>query len=267
MRDRRRREEHANHERWLVSYADFMTLLFALFVVLFASSHHDKKTIQSVSKAVKQGFQEMGAFSSSDSAADNSRILGPTSTGEARPSTVPANAGIDMIELQRKLHKALGKEIERQEVVLRMTPEGFVISLHELGFFDSGEARLMPGAGDKIKRIAEVLTQYGLDMRVEGHTDNVPIHNATFASNWDLSTARAMAVAMMLLNESGVDPQRISIAGYAQYHPSASNDTLEGRRANRRVDIVVVSTSAPAQAKASDPPLPPPSPKLPGEPR
>jgi chemotaxis protein MotB len=246
MRDRRRREEHSNHERWLVSYADFMTLLFALFVVLFASSHHDKKTIQSVSKAVKNGFQEMGAFSSSDSTADNSRIVDPT-TGEAQPSTVPA--GIDMIELQRKLHKALGKEIERHEVVLRMTPEGFVISLHELGFFDSGQAQLMPGAGDKVKRIAEVLTQYGLDMRVEGHTDDVPIHNAQFASNWDLSTARAMAVAMMLLNESGVDPQRMSIAGYAQYHPAAGNDTPEGRRANRRVDIVVVSTGtvAPAQ--------------------
>src|SRR5271156_493674 len=251
MRNRRRREERANHERWLISYADFMTLMFALFVVLFASSHHDKKSIQSVSKAVRTGFQEMGAFSSSDSAADNSRILGPTSTGEARPSTVPANAGIDMIELQRKLHKALGKEIERQEVVLRVTPEGFVISLHELGFFDSGEARLMPGAGDKIRRIAEVLMQYGLDMRVEGHTDNIPIHNAQFASNWDLSTARAMAVAMMLLNESSVDPRRMSIAGYAEYHPAASNDTPEGRRANRRVDIVVVSTSTPEQAKAA----------------
>jgi chemotaxis protein MotB len=225
-----------------------MTLLFALFVVLFASSSHDKKSIQSVSKAVKSGFQEMGAFSSSDSAADDSRVIGPTSTGEARPSTVPANAGIDMIELQRKLHKALGKEIERQEVVLRMTPEGFIISLHELGFFDSGEARLMPGAGDKIKRIAEVLMQYGLDMRVEGHTDDVPIHNAQFASNWDLSTARAMAVAMMLLNESGVDPKRMSIAGYAQYHPATNNDTPEGRRANRRVDIVVVSTATPAVA-------------------
>ena len=131
-----------------------------------------------------------------------------------------------------------------------MTPEGFVISLHELGFFESGEAQLMPGAGDKIKRIAEVLMQYGLDMRVEGHTDDVPIHNAQFSSNWDLSTARAMAVAMMLLNESGVDPQRMSIAGYAQYHPSASNDTPEGRRANRRVDIVVVSTARSPPAKA-----------------
>jgi chemotaxis protein MotB len=246
MRERRRREEHANHERWLVSYADFMTLLFALFVVLFASAYHDKKAIQAVAKAVKTGFQEMGAFSG-DTA---SRTVAPTNTGEAVPSTTPADAGIDIVELQRKLKKALGKEIERQEVELRMTPEGFVISLHELGFFDSGQARLMPGASDKIKRIAEVLMQYGLDMRVEGHTDNVPIHNAMFSSNWDLSTARAMAVAMMLLNESGVEPQRMSIAAYAQYHPAASNDTAEGRRANRRVDIVVVSGSKAPASKA-----------------
>jgi chemotaxis protein MotB len=249
MRSRRRHEEHISHERWLVSYADFMTLLFALFVVLFASSHHDKKTIQRVSKAVQNGFQEMGAFSGSDSAVENSHIISPTIDGEAVPSTVPASAGIDLVELQRKLKKALGKEIERQEVVLRMTPEGFVISLHELGFFDSGQARLMPGATDKVKRIATVLMQYGLDMRVEGHTDDVPIHNAVFASNWDLSTARATAVAMMLLNESGVDPKRMSIAGYAQYHPSASNDTAEGRRANRRVDIVVVSSTHPTVPK------------------
>jgi chemotaxis protein MotB len=243
MRQRRRREHHASHERWLVSYADFVTLLFALFVVLFASAYHDKRAIQSVSKAVKNGFQEMSAFSSSDSAADNSRIAGPTSTGEARPSTVPANAGIDIVELQRKLKKALGKEIERQEIALRMTPEGFVISLHELGFFPSGQAQLMPGAADKIRRIAAVLGEYGLDMRVEGHTDNVPIHNAAFASNWDLSTARAMAVAMMLIDEAGVEPARISIAGYGQYHPAATNDTADGRKANRRVDIVVVCSS------------------------
>jgi chemotaxis protein MotB len=88
-------------------------------------------------------------------------------------------------------------------------------------------------------------------MRVEGHSDNVPIHNAAFASNWELSTARAMAVAMMLVNESGFDPSRMSVAGYAQYHPSASNDTPEGRKANRRVDIVVLSRSTPLEAKAN----------------
>ena len=258
MRRRKRSEEGVHHERWLVSYADFMTLLFALFVVLFASSHHDKMTIRKVSSAVKSGFLELGAFSGSNSTGDvlpfdlskAGSALSSTETGGAKPSSAGGNAGIDILELQRKLNKALGKEIERQEVALRMTPEGFVISLHELGFFDSGEARLLPGAEEKIKRIAGVLMQYGLDMRVEGHSDNVPIHNAQFRSNWDLSTARAMAVAMMLLNDSGFDPKRMSIAGYAEYHPAASNDTPEGRRANRRVDLVVVSMVSPAAAEA-----------------
>lgn len=261
MRRRRRGEDDAHAERWMVSYADFVTLLFALFVVLFASSYRDKKTIQRVSYAVRNGFQEMGTFARTDSSqstlsSDISKlggVLNPNDDGGARVRTVPGNAGIDVAELQRKLTKALGKEIERQEVELRMTPEGFVISLHELGFFDSGQANLLPGATDKIKRIAAVLMQYGLDMRVEGHSDNVPIHNATFNSNWDLSTARAMAVAMMLIDEAGFDPQRMSIAGYAQYHPVASNDTPEGRQANRRVDIVIVAVSEPSGAKAPVP--------------
>jgi chemotaxis protein MotB len=249
MRRRVITKDDTHPDRWLVSYADFMTLMFALFVVLFASAYHDKKAIQRVSAAVKNGFQDMGLSSASNGPLEKppSNMLkdGVTpSSAESdsnKPDPVPGDARIDLNELHKKLELILGKEIERQEVGLRMTPEGFVISLHELGFFDSGEARLRPGAADKIKRIAAVLTQYGLDMRVEGHSDNVPIHNATFASNWDLSTARAMAVATMLIDESGVDPKRMSIAGYAQYHPVASNDTAEGRMANRRVDIVVVS--------------------------
>jgi chemotaxis protein MotB len=255
VRGRRRVEEEAHNERWLVSYADFMTLLFALFVVLFASSHHDRKTIQRVSAAVKNGFQDMGSFSHGSTMQDSppSNVpgvgdpLSQTKTPGDKPATSPLNPGVDIAELRKSLSKALGQELERQEVDMRMTPEGFVISLHELGFFNSGEARLMPGAADKIKRIAAVLIQYGLDMRVEGHSDNVPIHNEEFASNWDLSTARATAVAMLLLNESGVDPKRLSIAGYAQYHPNATNDTPEGRRANRRVDIVVVSSFHPPE--------------------
>jgi len=252
MRRRRQSEEHVHHERWLVSYADFMTLLFALFVVLFASAYHDKQTIRRVSSAVRNGFQELGAFSAGTKPP-------PEGTAEAASGADPAAAGvfsvvpggIDVMELQRKLEKALGKEIERKEVAMRMTPEGFVISLHELGFFDSGQAQLLPGAADKIKRIAIVLMQYGLDMRIEGHSDNVPIHNAQFNSNWDLSTARAMAVSMMLLNDAGFDPRRMSIAGYAEYHPAASNDTPEGRRANRRVDIVIVAVDKQAPAKAA----------------
>lgn len=253
MRKRTRNTDEPHHERWLVSYADFMTLLFALFVVLFASSHHDKRMLPRLSSAIKGGFQQMGSFSgtaiANDSSFEDTTIDltdGSTATGKSKPNIVTGTTGIDVVELQEKLQRAVGKEIQRHEVVMRMTPEGFVISLRELGFFDSGEARLLPGAADKIKRIAAVLMQYGLDMRVEGHSDDIPIHNAVFASNWELSTARAMAVAMMLLDDSGFDPKKISIAGYGQYHPAASNHTLDGRKMNRRVDLVVVSTTRPA---------------------
>ena len=250
MRRRVITKDDTHPDRWMVSYADFITLMFALFVVLFASAYHDKNAIQRVSAAVKSGFEEMGLSSPSDDPLEGpaSSMLSSSENDPNKPDSIPGNARIELNELHKKLELILGKEIERQEVGLRMTPEGFVISLHELGFFDSGESRLRPGAADKIKRIAAVLTQYGLDMRVEGHSDNVPIHNATFGSNWDLSTARAMAVATMLMDESGVDPKRMSIAGYAQYHPVASNDTPEGRMANRRVDIVVVSVFKPPAA-------------------
>ena len=99
----------------------------------------------------------------------------------------------------------------------------------------------MPGASGKIRRIATVLTQHGLDLRVEGHSDDQPIHTAQFRSNWELSTARAMAVLMLLVDESGMDPTKISVAGYGQYRPIADNSTPEGRQMNRRVDLVVVA--------------------------
>ena len=175
MRGRKKVEEATHHERWLVSYADFMTLLFALFVVLFASSHHDKQMLQRVSVAVKNGFQDMGAFSYGATMQDGppskvqglSDPLSQTKATGSNPATGPA--ALDVAGLRKSLSAALGKELERQEVEMRMTPEGFVVSLHELGFFNSGEAILMPGAAEKIKRIASVLTHYGLDMRVEGH--------------------------------------------------------------------------------------------------
>ena len=230
-------DEPVHQERWLISYADFMTLLFALFVVLFASSTRDKQALQKLSSSVRDGFKDLQAFHPE---ADNGESKLPM-------AAVPQAQGeaVDLLALRRKLNQALGQEIAHDEIALRVTPEGFVISLHELGFFDSGQADLLPGAADKIKRLAAVLTEYGLNMRVEGHSDDVPIHNAQFASNWELSTARATTVARMLLQDAHVDPGKLSIAGYGQYHPAANNDTPEGRSANRRVDIVVVSASQP----------------------
>jgi chemotaxis protein MotB len=128
---------------------------------------------------------------------------------------------------------------------MRVTPEGFVISLRDLGFFNSGQAVLLPGADEKIERIAKVLLQHGLDLRVEGHSDNQPIHTGQFRSNWELSTARAMAVLLLLVDKGGMDPTKMSVAGYGEFRPIADNFTPEGRQMNRRVDLVVVAPVPP----------------------
>jgi chemotaxis protein MotB len=147
-----------------------------------------------------------------------------------------------MLKLKQQLEAAMGKELANHEMDLEVTPEGFVISLRELGFFNSGQAELLPGAGEKVIKIARILSQPGLEIRVNGHSDNQPIHNAQFASNWELSTSRAMTVLRLLVNDGGFDPTKISAAGFGQYRPVADNSTSDGRRMNRRVDLVVLQT-------------------------
>jgi chemotaxis protein MotB len=255
MRPRRQREaaESASHDRWLISYADFMTLLFAFFVVLFAATYRDNQTIRKLARAIHNGFQTMGAFANESgnggayptetpNADDNSSRV----QNDKTPAT-PTSAGSveDMLQLRRDLELAMGQELKNHEVVLQVTPEGFTISLKELGFFNSGQAELLPGAAEKIERIAKVLSKPGLEIRVEGHSDNQPIHNDQFRSNWELSTARAMAVLRLLVDDAGFDPKKLSASGYGEYRPVADDATSEGRRMNRRVDLVVVQSKLP----------------------
>jgi len=246
-------EEPANHDRWLVPYSDFMTLLFAFFVVLFSSSYRDGQTLKKLSLAIHIGFQQLGAFSGGQDAHGVAYPNIPPNqsinqTQAHHPADSSAAAAVDIAELRHQLEGAMGQELKNHEMGMRVTPEGFVISLNELGFFDSGKAALLPGAAEKIERIAKVLSLHGLDLRVEGHSDNQPIHTAQFFSNWELSTSRALAVMTLLVNDAGFDPRRISVAGYGQYRPIADNATPEGRRMNRRVDLVVVASSAPKSA-------------------
>ena len=258
MRPNRKRimEEPApSQDRWLVSYADFMTLLLGFFIVLFASSYRDSQTIRRVAQAIHIGFQDLGAFAGGESAQGSAyQNLTPTASvftpglsaaklDNNNANSSAAGSPVDIAELRKQLEGAVGQELKNHEVVMRETPEGFVISLKDLGFFNSGQAALLPGAAEKIERIANVLAQHGLDLRVEGHSDNQPIHTPEFRSNWELSTARAMTVVMLLVNESGFDPKRISVAGYGQYHPIADNATPDGRKENRRVDLVVVAST------------------------
>lgn len=251
MKRTRRFEEEVNTERWLISYSDFVTLLFAFFVVLFAATYRDNQAIRKLSQAIHHGFQTMGAFSGgqggSGGAISGQAAQPDQSVSSFQPEAQPARHAdmtppVDVLKLRRELEAVVGKELHNQEIVMKVTPEGFVISLRELGFFDSGQAELVPGAANKLARIAKVLAKPGLELRVEGHTDNQPIHNAEFNSNWELSTARATSVLLMLVNGNHFDPQHISASGYGQFRPVADNSTLEGRRANRRVDLVVVQS-------------------------
>ena len=254
MRQRRYAEEHVSQDRWLLSYSDFITLLFAFFVVLFASAYRDNQAIRKLSRAIHNGFQTLGAFST-DKSGNGGPYASLTADQDIDTSRVPndrinhnpasAGSATDMLKLKKELVAAMGKELANHEMVLDVTPEGFVISLKELGFFNSGESELLPGAGAKIVKIAKILSKPGLEIRVNGHSDDQPIHNAQFASNWELSTARAMSVLRLLVNDGGFDPTRVSAAGFGQYRPVADNSTPDGRRMNRRIDLIVLQVRDP----------------------
>jgi chemotaxis protein MotB len=262
MNRRGKKHAHANHERWLVSYADFITLLFAFFVVLYASSQMDNKKVVQVSAAIHGAFQELGAFSGSAEGSPLRVEAAPPSPAQATlpPENVagtlkadasrPEGEGVDVDRLKKELEDALGDQIKRHEVEMRVTPEGLVVSLHEIGFFNSGAADLLPEGQAPLARIAHILNAKGFQIRLEGHTDNVPIHTSRFKSNWELSTARATEVVSLLVERYGFDPGQVSAAGYSQYRPLASNNTDEGRRINRRVDLVIVSRTGTANGAA-----------------
>jgi chemotaxis protein MotB len=143
--------------------------------------------------------------------------------------------------LQAELQQALRREIATHAVALHRESEGLVISLREFGFFDSGSASLRPSALPALDRIASILAMRTCRLRIEGHTDNVPIHTSQMASNWELSTARSTELVRLLIVRYRFSPDRLSAAGYAEYHPIASNDSPQGRAQNRRVDVVILT--------------------------
>jgi len=260
MSRRKRPKEHANHERWLVSYADFITLLFAFFVVLYASSQVDHRKVGRLAMAIQVAFQELGVFPASTTQVpiDMSEPM-PFSTVQAIESAkrntdlshvssathdslaAAASEEANLTTLQAELQQALQHEISLHTVALHREIEGLVISLREFGFFDSGSAALKPSALPALDRIASILAVRACRLRIEGHTDNVPIHTAQMASNWELSTARSTELVRLLILRYRFSPARLAAAGYAEYHPIASNDTAQGRAKNRRVDVVILS--------------------------
>jgi chemotaxis protein MotB len=258
-RRRKRSHEHANHERWLVSYADFITLLFAFFVVLFASSQVDRRKVGQLALSIQIAFQEMGVFPASNTQipleidepmpfATVQAIQNVKHNAELRRVASPPDDSLaatseqtDISTLQAELRDALKNEIALHEVALHRESDGLVISLREFGFFDSGSAKIKPESLAALDRIASILAIRTYKLRIEGHTDDIPIHTQQMASNWELSTTRATEIVRILITDHQFSPERLSAAGYAQYHPVANNATPQGRAQNRRVDIVVLT--------------------------
>jgi chemotaxis protein MotB len=246
--------EHENHERWLVSYADFITLLFAFFVVMFASSQTDKSKAKEVSEAVEKALKEGHSVSIppavakvlggtvDDRGQGNAQMHGPGGVQKAAKEDRP-----DVMELSmslKTLSAELQEEIKAGKVEVSMTPRGIVVSLKQAAFFPSGTDVVDPATMPTMEKVAGALKQVSNPVRIEGHTDSVPIHTARFRTNWDLSAARAIATMEILSNRFEIPAQRMSIAGYADTAPVADNGTPEGRARNRRVDLVILNNYA-----------------------
>ena len=243
MGSRRKHEEaHENHERWLVSYADFITLMFAFFVVMFATSQADKAKTKAVSEAVAKALKE-DKFSA--------QVLNAISSGKASPKatqasnvklTKPTDPKLpELTPSLKQLTSALHEDIKAGRIQIDLLPRGLVISLKEGAFFGPGNADVNKDRYESIGKLARIIQMLPNPVRLEGHTDSNPISNSRYRSNWELSAARSIAVLEVLRDRYGLPQSRMAIVGYADTVATESNQTEAGRAKNRRVDITVLN--------------------------
>lgn len=248
MARKKKAPEHENHERWLVSYADFITLLFAFFVVMFATSQTDKGKAQQVSDSVKRALegekisQVVSAIlggTVSDKGKGNALMRGP---GGARQADEKKDDKlVELLPSLKILSEELKKEIAAGRIQISMQARGLVVSFNQAALFAPGEAVISQDAYGGLEKVAAAIAKMPNPVRLEGHTDSTPINTERFHSNWELSAGRSIAILELLSSKFGVPRERLSIAGYADTAPVASNDTEEGRARNRRADIVILN--------------------------
>lgn len=273
MSRRKKHAGHENHERWLVSYADFITLLFAFFVVMFASSQADRGKAQQVSDSVRRALEHdqiatvlagiLGGTTDSRGKG-NAQMKGPGGVRTAQPAKPKPEDDARVRELlpsMNVLREQLKREIDTGMLQVSLEARGLVVSLKQAAFFPSGQDTIAKETYPIFEKLSQAIGRLPNKIRLEGHTDSDPIHNARFRSNWDLSAARGVALLELLTSRFGIDPARLSIAGYADTAPVAGNDTPENKARNRRVDVVILNDfgmhgepSAAAAQPASPPP-------------
>ncbi|WP_321470696.1 flagellar motor protein MotB [uncultured Paludibaculum sp.] len=263
---KRKAERHSNQERWLISYADFITLLFALFVVLFASSQTDKAKMSALQnsylRAVRHGAVYEGRSvvarilggTVDEKGIGNAMMRGPGGAKkdkDPQPPPIPA----ELLPPLNALNDKLAKEIAEGKLQVSLGARGLVISFRQTALFRSGDDQVQSDAAEVFRSISEVLRDLPNNVVVEGHTDSIPIHNSRFRSNWELSAARSIAVMDMLISKFGIDRRRVAILGYGENQANGDNQSEEGRAKNRRVDLVIqnLTTEAPDMTAAAAP--------------
>ncbi|EMR11871.1 flagellar motor protein MotD [Methylophaga lonarensis MPL] len=257
MARRKREPEQENHERWLVSYADFITLLFAFFVVMYSISSVNEGKYRVLSETLESVFSQPTRSASpiqvgEVSRGEGERVAEPGSPDlpvfeielpelpQYTPPPVP-EAVRSIGEISQQLGDALADLIDNDDISLNVGEDWIELDIKSSLLFGSGEARLDTQAVPVIGQIAEVLVATANPVQVEGFTDNQPINTPRFPSNWELSAARAASV-VHLLERYGIEPDRMSAIGYGEHHPIADNATEQGRQKNRRVVLVILGS-------------------------
>ncbi len=225
-------EEHDNAERYLITYADLITLLLGLFIILYVSAEQDTAKYENMTKA-------MGSVFGGRASGIDEKAAGEGGWGRGEKEGEGKGEGMAPPRLEDVAEALLG-QIQDIHALIVVNERGVVVSLPDELFFDSGSAKFLPDAYDTLQKIAREFRKVPNAVRVEGHADNRPIHTVRFSSNWHLSAARAVETAEFLIETGGLDMGRVSVAGYGDARPVATNKTATGRSRNRRVEIVLL---------------------------
>lgn len=263
MARRRREEEHENHERWLVSYADFITLLFAFFVVMYAISSVNEGKYKVLSNSLTNAFKNTTGEPGGQPIAviQGAPILPVKPIAKPDKLADQKKAEEKKSEQRQKMRNvaddiknALQPLIAQGKVKLLETSRGVTVEINDSILFPAGQARLQPASISAMQAIAQVLADSDFPITIEGHTDNVPIATPQFPSNWELSAMRATTV-LRLFNDGGVSAERLTAIGYGETRPLETNTTVEGKARNRRVSILIDSNrpEEPTEVKESRP--------------
>lgn len=220
--------EHENADRYMITYADLITLLLGLFIILYAISNIDIRKYEKMISALGTVFGN-----SEYNSVVNQNIVPPDSEIKIQETSQE--------QLGQRLQEVINKNNYGSKVKLVENERGVTIRILDDILFQSGKAELSSGSQKILASLAEIIKQLPNDIRIEGHTDNVPVIGGQFPSNWHLSVARATNTAYFLMNVEGVNPEKVSIVGYSSYKPVADNETDEGKALNRRVDIVILN--------------------------